>query len=195
MTDQKTGTEQTTGKKILRILARGLRIFLFIAYLCFAWRPAVAWFGLAMARHDNINDLPAIAKQYLDEQEPLKLVKWISYRPRGDHALIVQLFSNLVENAILHTPPGTAITLALAAAGGHARVTVGDDGPGVPRAERRKLFRRFYRGEASRTRPGHGLGLSLVAAVAELHGAALTLRDDPRPGLWFDLDFPLETAP
>lgn len=114
---------------------------------------------------------------------------------RGDRALIVQLFSNLVENAILHTPPGTTITLSLASADSQAHVLVGDDGPGVSRAERRKLFRRFYRGEASRTRPGHGLGLSLVAAIAELHGATLTLRDDHGPGLWFDLGFPLEPAP
>lgn len=111
---------------------------------------------------------------------------------RGDRALITQLFSNLIENAILHTPPGTTITLALSAQGGLARVVLGDDGPGVPQEERRKLFRRFYRGEASRTRPGHGLGLALAAAIADLHGAALVLRDDRGPGLWFELDFASE---
>jgi signal transduction histidine kinase len=109
---------------------------------------------------------------------------------RGDRALIVQLLSNLVENAILHTPPGTTIMLALAVTQGRARVTLGDDGPGVLPGERARLFRRFYRGEASRGQPGYGLGLALVAAIAELHGAVLALCEDRGPGLWFMLDFP-----
>ena len=93
---------------------------------------------------------------------------------RGDRALLIQLLSNLIENAILHTPRGTHITLSLAQnrrAG--AVMTVSDDGPGVPRDEHAKLFQRLYRREASRTRPGYGLGLSLVAAIAELHGAGI----------------------
>ncbi len=69
------------------------------------------------------------------------------------------------------------------------RVTVGDDGPGVPIAEQPKLFRRFYRRESSRNQPGHGLGLALATAIAELHGTALVIRNDRRPGLWFELVF------
>jgi signal transduction histidine kinase len=112
---------------------------------------------------------------------------------QGDRALLTQLFSNLIENAILHTPPGTTITLVLAD-GGTPRVTLGDNGPGAAPDEKQKLFRRFYRGETSRTRPGHGLGLALATAIAELHGATLTLRDDGAPGLWIDLDFPRDGA-
>lgn len=108
---------------------------------------------------------------------------------RGDRALILQLLSNLVENAILHTPSGTTISLSLAISGDQAIVTLGDDGPGVPLQEQTKLFRRFYRRESSRGQPGHGLGLALAAAIVDLHGATLTLRNDRGPGLWFELVF------
>jgi signal transduction histidine kinase len=90
----------------------------------------------------------------------------------GDRALLVQLFSNLIENAILHTPDGTHIWLRLTRTEpGKIAVIVADDGPGVPREEQAKIFRRLYRREASRTTPGHGLGLSVVAAITELHAA------------------------
>ena len=92
---------------------------------------------------------------------------------RGDRALLIQLLSNLIENAILHTPAGTHITLSLAREGGRAMMTVADDGPGVPADEHAKLFQRLYRREASRTHPGYGLGLSTAQAIAELHGAEI----------------------
>ncbi len=102
---------------------------------------------------------------------------------QGDRELLAQLLVNLVENALRHTPPGTPVAVALAGRPGSGmRLTVTDRGPGVPEAERRHVLRRFYRGERSRTTPGDGLGLSLVAAVAELHGASLSL-EDARPGL------------
>jgi signal transduction histidine kinase len=109
---------------------------------------------------------------------------------RGDRALIIQLLSNLIENAILHTPEGTHITLLLSRAEDRTLITVNDDGPGVPREEHVKLFQRLYRREASRSRPGYGLGLALVAAIAELHGADIALRDDAAPGLGITLSFP-----
>lgn len=90
---------------------------------------------------------------------------------RGDRELIVQMLSNLIENAIVHTPQGTHIELTLSADGKAARVRVSDDGPGVPQEEHAKLFQPLYRHEASRARPGYGLGLALVNAIAELHGA------------------------
>lgn len=94
----------------------------------------------------------------------------------GDRALLLQLFSNLIENAIIHTPGGTHIFLKLAKpTPGTIIATVADDGPGVPREEQSKLFRRLYRREASRTTPGYGLGLSLVAAIADLHGAKVEI--------------------
>jgi signal transduction histidine kinase len=107
----------------------------------------------------------------------------------GDRELLVQLFSNLVENAIRHTRPGTNIVVAVQNVENCVVATVSDNGPGIPVGEREKVLRRMYRLEGSRTSPGSGLGLSLVKAVAELHGAALELGDN-RPGLCVILKFP-----
>jgi signal transduction histidine kinase len=110
---------------------------------------------------------------------------------RGDRQLLIQLFSNLIENAILHTPAGSRIILSLSVSAGYAVVSVSDNGPGVPRAEHDKLFQRLYRREASRTRPGYGLGLAMVAAVAELHGACVKIVEQSTPGLCIRIAFPL----
>lgn len=110
---------------------------------------------------------------------------------RGDRQLLVQLFSNLIENAIVHTPSGTRIQLSLSRGKGRVVARVGDDGPGVPREEHARLFRRLYRREASRSQPGYGLGLSLVSAIAELHGATVRLIDGSKPGLTVEVSFPL----
>ena len=110
---------------------------------------------------------------------------------RGDRQLLVQLFSNLIENAIVHTPRGTRIRLSLAVKDGRAVAQVSDNGPGVPREEHERLFRRLYRREASRSQPGYGLGLSLASAIAELHGATIRLVDGARPGLTVEITFPL----
>jgi signal transduction histidine kinase len=110
---------------------------------------------------------------------------------RGDRQLLVQLFSNLIENAIVHTPPGTRIVLSLSREEGRAVARVSDNGPGVPREEHDRLFRRLYRREASRSQPGHGLGLALVAAIAELHGASVQLVNGAGPGLTVEISFPL----
>lgn len=96
---------------------------------------------------------------------------------QGDPELLFQLFANLVENAIMHTPSGTKIRIDLQVGPKHAVVRVIDNGPGVPTAERPKLFLRFYRLEASRSKPGHGLGLALVAAIADLHGGNVVVED------------------
>lgn len=112
---------------------------------------------------------------------------------RGDEELLTQLFSNLIENAIRHTPPGTEIYLRLAATGDRILASVVDKGTGVAPDERDKVVRRFYRGSASRSCQGHGLGLSLVAAIAQLHGATLEL-GDANPGLRVDIAFRSEAA-
>jgi signal transduction histidine kinase len=110
---------------------------------------------------------------------------------RGDRELLVQLFSNLIENAIVHTPKGTRIEIALQMENGDALVSVRDNGPGVPSEEHEKLFRRFYRQEASRTRPGYGLGLSLAAAITELHGGSIRIVPGPRAGFLLQITLPL----
>jgi signal transduction histidine kinase len=107
---------------------------------------------------------------------------------RGDHELLTQLFSNLVENAIRHTPPGTNIRIALHGAQDGPVASVTDDGPGVPPEDLDKVTRRFYRGSASRSAEGQGLGLALVAAIAQLHGAKLQLVN-AAPGLRVEVAF------
>ena len=109
---------------------------------------------------------------------------------RGDHELLLQLIANLIENALQHSPPGTTITLALSATSRGAVAVVADDGPGIPTDEHENVFRRFYRLERERSSTGHGLGLSLVRAIADLHGASVRLADN-KPGLRISITFPL----
>ena len=100
----------------------------------------------------------------------------------GDRALLGQMLSNLLENAMRHTPRGTTITVALDRHKGRPRLRVTDTGPGIPLDERDKAVRRLYRLDRSRHTPGNGLGLSLVDAVAKLHGAEFELGENA-PGL------------
>lgn len=107
----------------------------------------------------------------------------------GDRQLLMQLLVNLIENALQHNGPGTVIRLLLQSDGPQAVLAVTDDGIGIPAAERANALKRFYRLDASRSTEGSGLGLSLVAAIARYHGAALTL-DDNGPGLKVLVRFP-----
>ncbi len=107
----------------------------------------------------------------------------------GDPDLITQMVVNLVENAIRHTRAGARIDVCVKSAEGGVVMMVRDDGPGVPESERERLFDRFYRLERSRSSPGSGLGLSLVAAIARLHRADL-LMADAHPGLEVRARFP-----
>lgn len=110
----------------------------------------------------------------------------------GDQELLTQALANLVENALRHTPSGTRITVRLdTTRTGGVMLSVEDDGPGVSMVDLPRLTERFYRGERSRTTPGNGLGLSLVSAVAELHGAKLSL-DTISTGLRVCLRFPVQ---
>jgi len=106
----------------------------------------------------------------------------------GNGALLFQLLSNLLENSIIHTPAGTTITVALTNVQGEATITVRDDGPGIPAQEREKVLQRFYRRDVSRTSPGNGLGLSLVAAIAAAHGGSVVIRD-PSDGASSGVEF------
>ena len=100
----------------------------------------------------------------------------------GDADLMMQLFTNLVENALAHTPAGSRIVMRLRRDGKDAIAEVADDGPGVPEAERPRIVERFYRLDASRHTEGAGLGLAMVVAIATLHDAQFTI-DDAAPGL------------
>jgi signal transduction histidine kinase len=110
---------------------------------------------------------------------------------RGDKRLVTQMLVNLVENAIRHSPPGARISMILSHRMFGVTAVITDTGPGVPEAEREKIFQRFYRLETSRTTSGSGLGLSLVSAIADLHGIRISLSDN-HPGLRVTLEFPTQ---
>ena len=107
----------------------------------------------------------------------------------GDEELLVQMLANLVENAIKHTPPRTNLRVELKKENQCAVTEISDNGSGIPEKERKKVFERFYRLEQSRTTPGNGLGLALVAAIAELHSISVALEDN-NPGLRVVMSFP-----
>ena len=107
----------------------------------------------------------------------------------GDVELVNQMLINLLENAMTHTPNAVMIELRARQTADGPTLSVRDYGPGAPTAERERLFDRFYRMERSRSTPGSGLGLSLVAAVARLHRAEVKLID-AEPGLEARAVFP-----
>lgn len=106
----------------------------------------------------------------------------------GDPAALRTLLANLVDNAIRHTPPGGRVDVSAGITAGAPCLDVVDTGPGIPAAERERVFGRFVRlpgaGEG-----GSGLGLSIVKAIAERHGAAVTLSDTPGGGLAVRVSF------
>jgi signal transduction histidine kinase len=106
----------------------------------------------------------------------------------GDRELLTQMVANVIENAMKHSPAGAHVDLVTAELLDTVTVAVSDSGPGIPIAEHRRVFRRFYRLESSRSTPGNGLGLSLVEAIAALHQVSIEL-SDADPGLRFTLRF------
>ena len=108
---------------------------------------------------------------------------------RGDEDLLAQALTNLIVNAIDHCPPPAALRVGVGVLHDHPVLFVSDTGPGIPEADRQRVLERFVRLDASRSVPGTGLGLSLVAAIAALHQARLTL-EDAGPGLKVSLVFP-----
>lgn len=140
--------------------------------------------------------LQTIAEIYTDVAEDdgkslsSPVVDEAANRIHGDRELLTQMFANLVENALRHCPPGTTIKLSATRQGERILAGVADNGPGIPADEREKVFQRLYRLDHSRSTPGSGLGLSLVRAIADLHGASIVL-DDCHPGLAVMVSFPL----
>jgi signal transduction histidine kinase len=121
-------------------------------------------------------------QQHLDEAVAADLQVF------GDRDLLTQLFANVLENAIVHSPAGASLDVRALRASGCVQVEILDNGPGIPEAMRAKVLDRFVRLDASRTTPGSGLGMSLVAAIAQLHEATLRLSGND-PGLKVSLSF------
>jgi signal transduction histidine kinase len=147
----------------------------------------------------DVSDLAANAVEFY---EPAAELKDIDLRMRSngpllvsaDPVLLAQALSNLIDNALKYAPQRGSIEVAVQRLDDlRAEISVSDNGPGIDDEEKTKVMQRFYRGDASRGTPGVGLGLSLVQAVAKLHGSALELRDNG-PGLRVVMTVPIEPA-
>ncbi len=142
-------------------------------------------------------DLGALIKRAIDAYQPAAeeggrvLVAQAegTHEMRGDPALLTQLIANLIDNGLCHTPPGTKIEVEARSSSEGTLLIVKDDGPGVPEAELPNLPTRFYRVDHSRNRPGTGLGLTLTAAIVELHHGTMRITNR-NPGLRVEISLP-----
>jgi hypothetical protein len=115
-------------------------------------------------------------------------------RVDGDRELLAQAMVNLLENAQWHTPCDAIVRMSATSGGSMVFMQVADNGPGIPKGDLDRVTKRFARLESSRNTPGHGLGLSLVAAVAKLHGGWLELRQLAQ-GLSATIQIPRRSIP
>jgi len=137
-----------------------------------------------------------LAREMLDLYAPVASERGIRLEPgrlddgmiRGSRQLLAHALANLIDNALKYTTRGATVSVAVIATGDDVELTVADNGPGIAPEDRARVLERFVRSSSARAEPGTGLGLSLVAAVARLHDAALAL-DDNEPGLRVRLRF------
>jgi signal transduction histidine kinase len=147
----------------------------------------------------DASDLAANAVEFYEPAAELKDIelRFSAAGPvfvSGDPVLLAQALGNLIDNALKYAPKNGTIEVAVRKRDdGAAVVSVTDNGPGIGDAEKIKVVERFYRGDASRGTPGVGLGLSLVQAVAKLHGSLLELKDQT-PGLRVVLTIPADVV-
>ncbi len=152
-------------------------------------------------------ELADLVRDVAELYEPLAEARGLSFRLsiagparlHGDRDVLFQAVSNLLDNAVKYAPEGSAVSLELSSAAGEARIAVADQGAGIPSELREKVLERFFRAESSRSTEGSGLGLSLVAAAAKLHGGKIALEDNApdndNPGLRAVLSLPVRPEP
>jgi signal transduction histidine kinase len=154
--------------------------------------------GTARARFAPV-DLAKLVDDVVDAYQPdveaadrrLCIVRLDAATIRGDRDLLKQALANLIENSQRHTPTGTRIRVSSVVKPAAIEITVSDDGPGIPLEARTGLLEPFARLDRSRSTSGAGLGLSIVAAVARLHGGRVEL-GDAGPGLKVVLTIPVD---
>ena len=143
-------------------------------------------------RHSTLEELKLnkLIKDVIELYEPIAEEKDIkitselsNVKYEGDKDLIFQALANLVDNAIKFTPDGGNINIALEQTNGRVVIEIRDSGVGIEMADKSKVFDRFYRADSSRNAPGSGLGLSLVAAVINLHKGYIEMLDNQPSGL------------
>ena len=140
------------------------------------------------ARDQTTFDPGELAADVSELYEPLCEEKGLEFKAeavpgltaRGNREFVAQALANLLDNAVKYTPEGGAVMLRVRRrSSGEIEFSVTDTGPGVPEQDRQRIVQRFVRLENSRNEPGSGLGLSLVAAVAEAHGGRLEIDEGP----------------
>ena len=144
--------------------------------------------------------LLALVREVAEDLAPRAVPRRVIVRAEGDDSLLVsgdrrrlvQIVHNLLDNAVKFSPEGERVTAAVAAADGRVLLTIEDRGPGIPAAEREKIFQRFYQTDPSRSKakPGTGLGLAIVKHLAALHHAQVTVGGEPGQGAVFRVSFP-----
>ncbi|MDO5697326.1 MAG: HAMP domain-containing sensor histidine kinase [Dermatophilus congolensis] len=150
----------------------------------------------------DLTVLAADAVQDARVREPQRDIRLLGIGPSGlrptdvvgDEARLRQVVTNLVANALSHTPAGTAIEVAVGHDAERARLEVRDHGPGIPPETATKVFERFYRDDPARGRKpsgGYGLGLAIVAAIVESHGGRVGVATTPGGGATFVVEFAL----
>jgi len=153
--------------------------------------------GALRARFQPI-DLSALAADFVEVFEAsaeetghkLRLSAEAGAMVAGDRDLLGQVIANLIENGLRHVAKGGEIAVSVQTIIDGVVLRVADNGPGIPASERSNVLRRLYRLESSRTTPGNGLGLSMVTAISDLHGADMVLSDNA-PGLVVSIKFPI----
>jgi signal transduction histidine kinase len=142
--------------------------------------------------------LAPLARQVLADAAPLAQARGSALElsadeqatVHGDAAALAVLLRNLVDNALRYTPAGGEVQVTIAREpDGAVRLAVDDSGPGIPAAERERVFERFVRGSSAAQESGSGLGLAIVRSIAWRHGATLALEDAPLGGLRVALRF------
>lgn len=142
-------------------------------------------------------NLQAVIERLVDFYEPYASEKSIALESslraplfiRGEQNLLTQAFANLIDNAIKFTPEGGAVHVDYTQGEDETTIIISDTGPGIAPDYRERVFEKFFRLEMSRSEKGNGLGLSLVAAIARIHGGRITLADNA-PGLRVRFVFP-----
>jgi two-component system OmpR family sensor kinase len=167
---------------------------------------------LALARLDEVRDphrepvdLTALAGDAVDDARAVAPDRDIELRGAGNGAVVVdgdpgqlrQVLANLVRNALVHTPAGTPVEVAVRTRGDEALLEVRDHGPGLPTSDPRELFDRFWRADPGRGRgrAGAGLGLAIVAGVVTAHGGRADAADAEGGGARFTVVLPLRHEP
>ena len=148
---------------------------------------------------ESIDDLAAVALGRVQERladHPVELRLPDDLPPvHVDATLVVQLFTNLFDNFIKHTPPGSRASVMAIQDGDYLRVAVEDDGPGFPPGDPAKLFDKFQRGDGEGVIAGVGLGLAICRAIAQAHGGSISAVARPDGGARFEFTLPITELP